>query len=208
MYCSRCGTAIADGVAFCNACGQPTGPTAPAQAQAAVLPPPPLQPQVVAGAPVLYAGFWLRFVAFIIDLIILGCVGGILGGVIFGIMGISMGGLLRPDSMGGLRHPEMMAPAILGAVALVELALFVGQWLYFALLESSTWQATLGKKALGLYVTDIYGARIGFGRATGRYFAKFISGLTLSIGYIMAGFTEKKQALHDMIASCLVLRKA
>ena len=84
----------------------------------------------------------------------------------------------------------------------------VGQWLYFSLMESSSWQATLGKKALGLYVTDLEGNRITFARATGRYFAKLISSLTLLIGYIMAGFTEKKQALHDMIAGCLVMRKS
>jgi uncharacterized RDD family membrane protein YckC len=80
-------------------------------------------------------------------------------------------------------------------------------WLYYALLESSAWQGTLGKKALGLEVTDLQGRRIGFGRASGRFFAKFISVLTLFIGFIMAGFTERKQALHDMIAGCLVIRK-
>ena len=81
------------------------------------------------------------------------------------------------------------------------------QWLYFSLTESSSWQATLGKKALGLTVTDLEGRRIGFGRATGRYFAKYLSTLILFIGWLMAGFTEKKQALHDMMAGTLVLRK-
>jgi len=81
-------------------------------------------------------------------------------------------------------------------------------WLYYAGMESSVYQGTLGKMALGLMVTDLEGRRITFGRASGRYFAKIISGLIpLGIGYAMAGFTEKKQALHDMIASCLVLRK-
>jgi uncharacterized RDD family membrane protein YckC len=79
--------------------------------------------------------------------------------------------------------------------------------LYYALLESSTWQGTLGKRALGLEVTDLEGRRISFGRATGRFFAKIISALILWIGFIMAGFTEKKQALHDMIAGTLVIRK-
>jgi uncharacterized RDD family membrane protein YckC len=74
-------------------------------------------------------------------------------------------------------------------------------------MESSAWQGTLGKKALGLTVTDLEGRRISFGRATGRYFAKIISTLILCIGYMMAGFTERKQALHDMIAGTLVLRK-
>jgi uncharacterized RDD family membrane protein YckC len=80
-------------------------------------------------------------------------------------------------------------------------------WLYFALMESSTWQATLGKKALGLEVTDLEGKRIGFGRASGRFFGKILSVLILWIGFIMAGFTEKKQALHDMLAGTLVIRK-
>jgi uncharacterized RDD family membrane protein YckC len=62
--------------------------------------------------------------------------------------------------------------------------------------------------ALGLTVTDLQGRRVTFARASGRFFSKLITGLIpLAIGYIMAGFTEKKQALHDMIASCLVLRK-
>jgi uncharacterized RDD family membrane protein YckC len=84
---------------------------------------------------------------------------------------------------------------------------FVINLLYYSLLESSAWQGTLGKKALGLAVTDLEGRRISFGRAVGRWFAKIISSLTLLIGYIMAGFTAKKQALHDMIAGTLVIKQ-
>jgi uncharacterized RDD family membrane protein YckC len=73
-------------------------------------------------------------------------------------------------------------------------------------MESSSKQATLGKMALALKVTDLQGRRISFARATGRHFAKIISGMILLIGYIMAGFTERKQALHDMIAGTLVIR--
>jgi len=83
---------------------------------------------------------------------------------------------------------------------------FLCAWIYFASLESSASQATLGKRMLGLKVADLSGGRISFGRATGRYFAKILSGVILLIGYIMAGFTEKKQALHDMLAGTLVLR--
>jgi uncharacterized RDD family membrane protein YckC len=62
---------------------------------------------------------------------------------------------------------------------------------------------------LGLVVTDMAGQRVSFGRATARHFAKIVTNLIpLAIGYIMAGFTEKKQALHDMIARCLVLRRS
>ena len=93
----------------------------------------------------------------------------------------------------------MMGPGIAGTLA---------TWLYYASMESSTHQATLGKMALGLYVTDLNRQRLSFGRASGRFFAKLVSGLIpFAIGYIMAGFTARKQALHDMIASCLVLRK-
>jgi uncharacterized RDD family membrane protein YckC len=77
------------------------------------------------------------------------------------------------------------------------------------MMESSSWQGTLGKRALSIEVTDMAGQRISFGRASGRHFSKLITNLIpFAIGYILAGFTEKKQALHDMIASCLVLRKA
>jgi uncharacterized RDD family membrane protein YckC len=79
--------------------------------------------------------------------------------------------------------------------------------MYFSGMESSPLQATIGKLATGLYVTDTNGERISFGRAAGRFLGKFLSGLFCYIGYIIAGFTEKKQALHDMIAGCLVLRK-
>jgi uncharacterized RDD family membrane protein YckC len=84
----------------------------------------------------------------------------------------------------------------------------VMMWLYYAWMESSRYQGTLGKMALGLIVTDLEGRPVTFARASGRYFAKIITGfIPLGIGYAMAGFTEKKQALHDIIAGCLVLRK-
>ena len=82
------------------------------------------------------------------------------------------------------------------------------EWLYFAGFESSSWQATPGKRVLNLVVTDLSGTRISFARATGRYFGKWVTGLIpVFIGYILAGITERKQALHDMIASTLVLRR-
>lgn len=83
----------------------------------------------------------------------------------------------------------------------------VVSWLYAALLESSSKQATLGKMALGIQVTDLEGNRISFGRATGRHFGKIISTLVLFIGFIMAAFTDRKQTLHDIMAGCLVVKK-
>lgn len=83
----------------------------------------------------------------------------------------------------------------------------LGGWLYFAIQESSEHQATFGKRALGIIVVDEQGNRISFGRATGRFFAKWLSGVILYIGYIMAAFTARKQALHDLIAGTLVINK-
>lgn len=79
-------------------------------------------------------------------------------------------------------------------------------WLYCALFEAGKWQATPGKRLLGIYVSDLNGQRISFGRASGRYFSKFISSLIFGIGYIIAGLTQNKQALHDIIANTLVYR--
>ena len=130
-----------------------------------------------------YAGFWRRFAALIIDYLVLGVAGFVLGLV---------WGLVAGDDDASL--------------VLLQLIATVASFLYFALMESSTNQATVGKMALGIKVTDLDGDRISFGRALGRTFAKILSGLIIFIGYIMAAFTEKKQALHDMIAGTLVVK--
>ena len=85
--------------------------------------------------------------------------------------------------------------------------LFVSAWLYFALFESSHFQATIGKKLLGLKVVDLQGNRITFWRASARYFSKLLSRLTLMIGFLMIAFTKKKQALHDKVARTLIIRR-
>jgi uncharacterized RDD family membrane protein YckC len=87
----------------------------------------------------------------------------------------------------------------------IDIGFIVASWLYYALQESSPCQATFGKRMLGLRVADMDGQRIGFIRASVRFFGKILSGLICSIGYMMAGFTEKKQALHDMIAGTFVV---
>jgi uncharacterized RDD family membrane protein YckC len=103
---------------------------------------------------------------------------------------------------------DMGAFMPVGIVFLLATISLVVTWLYHAWMESSEWQATVGKRVLGLVVTDAAGQRVSFGRATARHFSKIITNMVpLAIGYIMAGFTEKKQALHDMIAGCLVLRR-
>lgn len=98
------------------------------------------------------------------------------------------------------------ALTLLGIWVFIVPVVLAEGWMYYALMESSSYQGTLGKRALGLKVTDLGRARITFGSATIRYFSKILSALMLHIGFIMAAFTEKKQALHDIIASCLVIR--
>ena len=88
-----------------------------------------------------------------------------------------------------------------------QIVFLVIQTLYFALLESSSKQATVGKMVMGIIVTDINGNKLDFAKALVRALCRIISSAILLIGYIMAAFTEKKQALHDMIASTLVLKK-
>jgi len=130
-----------------------------------------------------YAGFWLRFVAIIIDGFTLGLLTGVLAFISF----ISN---------------DIMISAIIAIIS----ALF--GWLYFAILESSSKQGTLGKMALGLKVTDLDGNPISFGRASGRHFSKIITAIIpFAIGFMLAGWTAKKQAIHDMIAGCLVVKK-
>jgi uncharacterized RDD family membrane protein YckC len=136
-----------------------------------------------------YAGFWKRFAAAFIDAIIT-MIGGFAIGYMFGIVMVA----------GGTHDPAVLKG--MGSI----LGLILG-WIYFAVMESSPTQGTLGKIALGIKVTDLKGSKIGLGKATGRYFGKIISALILLIGYIMVAFTQKKQGLHDIMAGCLVVNR-
>jgi len=157
MICSNCGKQNPPTASFCQNCGNALAS----------------KPSVVSsGGP--YAGFWIRFVAIVIDVVILTVASAV------------------------------AAVGTFGAAAAVS---FVGPWLYEALMLSSEWQATVGKRVMSIVVTGVDGSRISFGRATGRHFAKYISAFLLCIGFIMAAFTEKKQALHDMIAETLVVKR-
>jgi uncharacterized RDD family membrane protein YckC len=146
--------------------------------------------------PMRYGDFLKRFVAALIDGIILAIPTGILSVVMLGSVFALNNNL---ETMG-----EENVGAMMGAMGGFYFLLIAMQWLYHALMESSSHQGTVGKKVMNLKVTDMHGNRISFGRATGRHFAKMLSGCTL-IGYLMAAFTEKKQALHDIVASTLVL---
>lgn len=152
-----------------------------------------------------YAGFWLRFVAYLIDAGLTLVVLGVIAAIFFAIVGV---GVFRNLAQEGNGSNPAFPVAILGIIWFFSIVLIVASWLYFALMESSPRQGTLGKIAMSLAVTDMQGRPVTFGRASGRFFGKIVTGMIpLAIGYIMAGFTEKKQALHDMIASCLVVRK-
>jgi uncharacterized RDD family membrane protein YckC len=154
-----------------------------------------------------YAGFWLRFVAYIIDYIIIYVVQSFVFVPILGLMGISFAA--RMNNMESMSDAETMGMigsmvALASATALLTTAIAI---LYWSLMESSKYQATIGKMALGLKVTDVDGNSLDFVKSLIRNVCKIISGMILFIGYIMAGFTEKKQGLHDIIAGTLVVKK-
>ena len=139
-----------------------------------------------------YAGFWWRFLAYLIDTMLSACVFFPMG-FILGVVIVASGE--KPNS-----------PSMIGArLGLNGISVLV-TWLYYALCESSSWQGTVGKKVVGLRVTDLNGQRINFGKATGRHFGKILSAIILGIGFIMIAFTEQKQGLHDIMAGTLVLK--
>lgn len=124
-----------------------------------------------------YAGFWKRVAAFLIDAVI-----------------VSL-----------FYFPINFIDPVATTFGLFYLLSIASNWFYFSLFESGVWMATPGKRVIGICVVDLHGERISFARASGRYFAKFFSGLIFGIGYIMAAFTKKKQSLHDLIADTLVV---
>ena len=157
---------------------------------------PPGETEVNRPAAAAYGGFWRRLLAYFIDGILVYIVATGAAAVVGYLLGVQLGVIGR--WRGGVRP---------GADALRFLLVSVISWLYWAGLESSQKQATLGKMALGLKVTDMRGEPISFGRATGRYFGKYLSALILCIGFLMIGWTAKKQALHDLMAGTLVLKR-
>jgi uncharacterized RDD family membrane protein YckC len=215
VFCTKCGAVYSAGTAFCQSCGNPvvtaSAPPIPAIAApsgAAVPVNPYIAPSpVIYGSVVNYGGFWQRFAAYVIDSLITGA-------AIFALFIpiVLMTGVAA--HLGALQHQrgDELDPAAAAAFFTIIFA-FAGiavliSWLYHAYLESGEKQATWGKSAMGLYVTDLAGQRISFARATGRFFAKIITGMIpLFIGWIMAAFTERRQALHDMIAGTVVLKR-
>ena len=128
-----------------------------------------------------YAGFWKRVAALFVDLLLFFAIG-----VALALAGFDI----------GFRDPSEQK----------FFDLLFG-WIYAATMESSSRQGTFGKMALGIKVTDLQGNKIGFAQATGRYFGRLLSAVIFLIGFLMVAWTEKKQGLHDMMASCLVVNK-
>jgi uncharacterized RDD family membrane protein YckC len=220
-FCTSCGSQVDEGTRFCEKCGQPMTTAAPVAytSQPGTTPPgtiyagtPPTSPAYVPAPASHYGGFWIRFVAYLIDGLIIGIPMTIIIVICVFAFG-AFGGIAALHNLPNNPDPEQMQAfmpmlaAIIGAYAIFILGAIVIQWLYFALMESSERQATFGKAALNLRVSDANGNRLSFGHASGRYFGKIVTSLVpLGIGWIMAGFTQKKQALHDFIAGTIVTR--
>ena len=167
-------------------------------------------PMMPAPLVLAYAGFWWRVLAFCIDSCILAAAQHVIGLV----TGLSQVGVGTVDDQ-NVRQVSDIAYGVQftvpsthlhwhgGGLTAVGLILTIA---YFALLESSRWQATLGKRVCRLRVTDEAGRRIGILRAVGRYLGKFVSAFILGIGFLMVGWTRRKQGLHDIMADTLVMR--
>ena len=197
MYCHKCGAQVDDQVAFCNKCGTAIQNTFPAAN--AVTATRPEVSAIMAAHPtaVQYAGFWRRLAASLIDgvlLVITYIASAFAMGVVYGAITGRGGDEMSDTTANAIAYVAWAASVVVG-------------WLYYALMERSAQQATLGKMALGIIVTDVKGQRVSFGRATGRYFGKIVSQIILFIGFLMVAFTPKKQGLHDIMASCLVVVK-
>jgi uncharacterized RDD family membrane protein YckC len=190
MFCHKCGAQNDDQAAFCDKCGASLEKPRTETSTAA-----PSYP-----AAVEYAGFWKRFLANIIDGLIVGAVWSAIYYTLVAAGVVNMPEVDEAD-MGPYFRWLIKYSLISNGVV------FLLQTIYFALMESSSKQATLGKMVLGIVVTDDDGKRISFGRAVGRNLGKIVSQIILFIGYLMIAFTKRKQGLHDIMASCLVVVK-
>lgn len=148
---------------------------------------------------VVHAGFLRRWAAIFLDQLVL-------TGALYLLMFVAF---LVAGAAAGFRFGDGDEPPpwlVAGYVATLGLY-YVVAGLYYSLLESSASQATLGKMALGIKVTDLHGARLSWPHAIARWFAAGLSYLTLYVGFLVAAFTERKQALHDLVAKTLVVDK-
>lgn len=145
-----------------------------------------------------FAGFGKRFAALLLDSLILYFVNWILIDTLLG--------LHQPNRF--VYGSEFDWASYFRELSIYSLASYGIGWMYYAFMESSAYQGTVGKVVLGIRVIDEpTGGRIGFGKATARYFSKFLSGIILGIGYLMMVWNKKEQTLHDQLAGTLVVQK-
>ena len=200
MNCPKCGVEVSSGAAYCSACGQSLTSQLmterPASEDHTGDDPRSSERPALGAARVSYAGFWLRLAAYILDSLLLGFTAGV---AVF--MPLMSRGAISAD------NPWEIYTGTTQQFFALRLLILMIQWVYFAVLESSPWQASLGKRLLGLKVTDLDGRRISFARASARYFCTLLSGFILMAGFIMIAFTQKKQALHDILTGCLVIKR-
>ena len=200
-FCQFCGSPITASSRFCSHCGQ-SQPSVPTAAVAAAPAPAFAAPAAYAAAPtVVYAGFWMRFIAVIIDSLVVGVVTGPV--TLIAQLAMGFGGGLMTDKPEINSGNIAMIAGLLSFIVVFSVAVHA---LYEALLTASSKQATVGKMVFRMKVTNMEGKRISIPLAFGRHFAKYISSLTLLIGYLIQPFTAKRQALHDIMAGTLVIR--
>ncbi|HET6602886.1 MAG TPA: RDD family protein [Xanthomonadaceae bacterium] len=163
-------------------------------------------------APRRDAGFWKRYAAYFLDALLVNFASSVLTTILAPLLLADLFGpmlaLLDPAAPPAIEDLQALMWALADRapwLAAVSLAAYVVlAWPYFALMESSAQQATVGKLAVGIRVTDFEGRRIGFGRASARFFATTLSWLTLNLGHALAAWTPHKRALHDYVAGTRV----
>ena len=188
MFCSRCGTWAPDDTTLCPLCGlalQVDNWPRVAGTTPGVVAPVPATPAVV--SIVAYGGFWRRLIAAILDSILLFFP----AAIVRVLCGLPANGMFDPMSSASWASNTFD---------------IIIDGLYAVLMLHSSAQATLGMQVMDLKVTDLHGRRLSVARATGRYFAQFLSVLTLGVGYLIQPFTPRRQMLHDLIAGTIVVR--
>ena len=138
----------------------------------------------IQGAPVFYGGFWIRFAAYIVDYVLLTVMAFVALFLMMAGVGLGAGGTY---------------------LGMVFLCMLLVSLLYFPLFHASAWQATPGKRVMGLRVMRVDGQDVSFLRAVGRHLAEVLSALVFMIGYLMIGMTRQKTGLHDLIAGTRVV---
>jgi uncharacterized RDD family membrane protein YckC len=189
QVCTSCGNARLPDGRFCLFCGdllseggaRPSSPRSHADSSPANL--------------TEYAGFWLRAWAGAIDVALE------VSGALLLTLAIDLV-VRRAGQM--LGFAPWISKVAVGIAYILVLA--IGAWLYCAFMESSWRRATLGKRLVGLQVVTAEGGQLSFAQASARHFMKFLSLFSAGFGFMMAGWTRRRQALHDMPSDCIVIR--